>query len=292
MADLAFEEQLRNEIQSQFEIKPNHKKRKSSFDEPTSKKQKLSYNKSKSLKSKQSMITELKQLGLVNNNNYRHTLPPRNNKWKHKPNQVSNKKNKNKNNTNHKKYKKDNIKDYNTHKPIQKLKINTNSNHKCNELTQFAKLHKDITIYPFKPHLWYNLETILSKDKSLCGYRMNRKRFFELNNNNATEIFMLSKDLYNELCDRDTIKNEFHVFTLSKGTFNDRISTMILRINEFHLTRLNHIDTIINILSINIKRQSIHIIPLIINLFINKSKGILPNNKHLNEFNTNLYTNK
>ncbi len=96
----------------------------------------------KSLKSKQSMITELKQLGLVNNNNYRHTLPPRNNKWKHKQNQVSNKKNKNKNNTNHKKYKKDNIKDYNTHKPIQKLKINTNSNHKCNELTQFTKLHK------------------------------------------------------------------------------------------------------------------------------------------------------
>ncbi len=34
---------------------------------------------------------------------------------------------------------------------------------------------------------------------------------------------MLAKDLYNEFCARDTIKNECHVFTLAEGTFKDRM---------------------------------------------------------------------
>ncbi len=68
---------------------------------------------------------------------------------------------------------------------------------------------------------------------------MNKKRFLELNN---TQIFLSAKNVYNSFCEQDRIKNEFHLFTLSKGTFRDRISTMILRVNKFHLTRLNQIQ--------------------------------------------------
>ena len=155
------------------------------------------------------------------------------------------------------------------------------------------------------------MDKLLTSDPKLCGWKFNKKRLFSKENDidgyNKREIFGIAKSLYDELIMRDGVKNEFHKFTLSKGTFKDKISTWMLRIDQFALTRLNHLDSMINILSQDIKRQSVTIIPLMIELFIqsspkkygkkthdnnnnkneNKHRGLLPD-RHLLSFNDRL----
>eukprot|EP01084_Bolivina_argentea_P114548 203895_1 len=241
--DIDLEQQLRNEMQNKFNVgrKPNPKKRKLPIhDYQSKKKQKLSVtNTSKS--SKQSSIEELKALGLVQNvqgassahliHHHRSSFPAKNDSWKRKKHH---------------------------------RKVRDGQQRRAKNDIEIGKLHHDIHIYPLKAHLWYKLGDILDEDATLCvGHRIDKRELLRLDN---SRIFIIAESLYDSLSKRDTIRNEFHSFALSKGTFGDKLSTMMFRVTQFSLSRLRHIESMIDILSRDTKRQSVDVIPSMISL--------------------------
>ena len=80
MSDSLMEQKLREQMQHQFGLKPKSKKRKLPFNESkiNNKRSKLSHD--GITKSKQEMIAEFKELGLMNK--HKPPIPDRNNSWK------------------------------------------------------------------------------------------------------------------------------------------------------------------------------------------------------------------
>ena len=92
---------------------------------------------------------------------------------------------------------------------------------------------------------------------------------FNRNYQYGKQLYQSLINLHENIQNNNNMSSNFHKHVLKNGTFKDKISCWLLRIQESHLTRLSHFDEIMKILSMDIKRHAIYIIPLINDLFLN-----------------------
>ena len=116
--------------------------------------------------------------------------------------------------------------------------------------------------------MWYDDESIKNLSSEICGHCIPKKQLLEMKNN-----FKFGQQLYETLIKtQDNGKemlNDFDKHILENGTFKDKVSCWLLKLQECSLTRLAYLDEMLKILKMDIKRHRVYMIPLIVELFLN-----------------------
>ncbi|ETO07143.1 CCAAT-box-binding transcription factor [Reticulomyxa filosa] len=163
-------------------------------------------------------------------------------------------------------------------------------------------LHKKVTISEswYKYH-WYDLQQLGQKgeeegDQVCVGWKFPRSRFFPTNEKNVYTTwdrnFETSKELYESLVNEDKKRNAkaFEQHLMTEGTFKDKVNMYVMRLQQCVVTRLSHLDKLLDIIKNGAKREVLYVVPLLMSLFVdmkkhNDKRGILPSNRHLMTFN-------